>query len=315
MGSSTLPARAAASGLGPGLLRYSADVRTLCFCAAYYLATASAWAWTVEGVLGLRGLLASIYLTLAAFQGCIAVHNSAHCPPFASPVLNACWFMLISLWNGASATAYIPGHNLGHHRHLQTRSDAIRTSKVNSGSQLWNLLSYFPRVYPSIYKNDMSYFEAQRKLGRPIYAQFQRESLAIVCAYVSLALFGPLRFLALVLIPQVIAKAAIVTLNLLQHDGCDPQDGHNHSRNFTGPILNWFCLNNGYHAIHHMMPGKHWSQLPQLHEQRVASHNHPFLNCPDILGYLGRTFLAPWGRRTNYDGTPYVDPPLPPRAH
>ncbi|KAJ1635396.1 hypothetical protein T492DRAFT_902692 [Pavlovales sp. CCMP2436] len=43
----------------------------------------------------------------------------------------------------------------------------------------------------------------QRKLGRPIYAQFQRESLAIVCAYVSLALFGPLRFLALVLIPQV----------------------------------------------------------------------------------------------------------------
>lgn len=37
----------------------------------------------------------------------------------------------------------------------------------------------------------------------------------------------------------------IVTLNLLQHDGCDPQHRVNHSRNFTGPILNYFCFNNG----------------------------------------------------------------------
>lgn len=44
---------------------------------------------------------------------------------------------------------------------------------------------------------------------------------------------------------QVLAKDMIVTLNLLQHDGCDPHSPVNHSRNFVGPILNFLCFNNG----------------------------------------------------------------------
>mmetsp|Transcript_28873 Transcript_28873/g.84645 ORF Transcript_28873/g.84645 Transcript_28873/m.84645 type:complete len:370 (-) Transcript_28873:103-1212(-) len=292
----------------PGrLLRYSEDMRTLFFAGAYFAATAAAWRvdWSQRSwaeVCCTCGLL-----TLMAFQGCVTVHNCAHCPPFVSSTLNSWWFLVISVWNGASATAYIPGHNLGHHKYLQSRQDVIRTSKVDHSYQLFNLLSYFPRIYPAIYKNDMAYFEAQRELGRPVYEQFRMDTAAVLTFYAVLGVLNFKSFFWIVLIPQVVGKDMIVTLNLLQHDGCDPEHDVNHSRNFTGPILNYFVFNNGYHAIHHMMPGKHWSQLKRLHDTKVAPVNHPSLDHPNILRYLFVTFVLPTPR-TNYDGTPYVNP-------
>lgn len=58
-----------------------------------------------------------------------------------------------------------------------------------------------------------------------------------------------------------------------------------------------------------MMPGKHWSLLPALHKARVAPHNHPSLNHPNILSYILWTYVVP-SRRINYDGTPYTNPGL-----
>ena len=37
----------------------------------------------------------------------------------------------------------------------------------------------------------------------------------------------------------------------------------NHARNFTGPLLNFLALNNGYHGMHHEEPGMRWSLLPR----------------------------------------------------
>jgi hypothetical protein len=81
-------------------------------------------------------------------------------------------------------------------------------------------------------------------------------------------------------------------------------------RNFTCPILNWFVCNNGFHTIHHLYPGWHWSRLPMEHEKRVKPQMHPNLDQPSMLGYTFRAFVLPaWagptcGRRW-YDGREY----------
>jgi hypothetical protein len=80
-----------AGALG-GLLRYRADLRTLSFCAAYFAATALAWQRDRAAASWSELVCTSAWLTLGAFQGCVAVHNSAHCPPFTRPDLNACWY-------------------------------------------------------------------------------------------------------------------------------------------------------------------------------------------------------------------------------
>lgn len=109
------------------------------------------------------------------------------------------------------------------------------------------------------------------------------------------------------LLPQLVGKYCIVTLNILQHDGCDPLDKYNNSRNFTSWLLNFLCFNNGYHTIHHLYPGKHWSLLIDEHNAKIKPFMHPNLDQPSLFAYMYRTFINP-GIRVVYDGTPMVLP-------
>lgn len=99
-----------------------------------------------------------------------------------------------------------------------------------------------------------------------------------------------MKYFLLLYLPQLWAKWAITTINLLQHDGCEmtSKEGsgrYNNSRNFTGWFLNWWCMNNGYHGIHHMQPAWHWSILKQKHEELVKPYVHPNLDQESILWY------------------------------
>jgi len=92
----------------------------------------------------------------------------------------------------------------------------------------------------------------------------------------------------LLYIPQLWAKWAITTVNLLQHDGCEmtSTDGagkYNSARNFGGSFLNWWALNNGYHMVHHMYPAMHWSILKDKHDELVKPKMHPNLYQESIL--------------------------------
>merc|ERR1712008_269590 len=100
------------------------------------------------------------------------------------------------------------------------------------------------------------------------------------------------------------------SINLPQHDGCPSpeEDRYNFARNFTGPILNFFTCNNGYHTIHHLFPGMHWSKLKQEHERIVKPRLHPPLDQPCLLKYIALTYVLPGGR-VMHDGSPYRMPP------
>ena len=53
-------------------------------------------------------------------------------------------------------------------------------------------------------KNDAAYFEAQRKLGRPIYKQAQVELAAWVVFQVALAAVDPYKWLFVFFLPQLL---------------------------------------------------------------------------------------------------------------
>jgi fatty acid desaturase len=116
------------------------------------------------------------------------------------------------------------------------------------------------------------------------------------------------KFLLYVLIPHQYAAWGIITMNLLQHDGCDENSEYNHSRNFVGKLVNWWTYNNGFHSIHHKHPGLHWSLLPQAHAEQIAPYIHPNLDQKSLLVYLWKTFVWP-AKRVTYDGKPYEPPP------
>ena len=134
-------------------------------------------------------------------------------------------------------------------------------------NNFFNLLLFAPTIFMKTNANDSAYFSAQRKQGRPIYRQLRAEMCVYVGLQIIIAYHDPWKWLMIFWIPHLLGKYGIITMNMLQHDGCDENHRFNHSRNFTDPFLNFVTSNNGYHTIHHMYPGKHWSRLKDEHEK------------------------------------------------
>ena len=292
------------------MLRERADLRTVLFVAVYFgLLT---YGFTQE-LTWTTGPALSIALCLMSFFCAVATHNTIHAPIFHSKSLNRLFQVVLTLCYGHPVSAYVPGHNLSHHRYTQTPRDIMRTSKLRFRWNLLNQLAFSTVVGPAIFKANIDYARAMRTQRPGWYRQFILEAIIYVSFLVGLLVLDWQKFLLFVLIPHQYAAFGIMGINFVQHDGCDQNDPYNHSRNFSGKFVNWFTFNNGYHGIHHMHPSLHWSKLPEAHARELRPHLHPSLDRVALLPYLFEAYVWP-GKRMRYDGAPYVLEPESPDA-
>ncbi|MDI1482560.1 fatty acid desaturase [Polyangium sp. y55x31] len=287
------------------MLRYRADIRTLCFVAIYFALVAVQWV-TAPSALWIAIPLVALTCVFS-FLGAVATHNTVHCPVFKQRWANRAFQVVLTLTYGHPVSAFVPGHNLSHHKHTQTRRDVMRTTKVRYRSNLLNGLLFMPTVGRDVFLADMRYFKAMYRKNPPWFRQMILEATVFLGTMGVLLALDWKKFLIYVLIPHQYAAWGIISMNYLQHDGCDQKSEYNHSRNFIGKFVNFMAYNNGYHTIHHMEPGLHWSLLPAEHAKRVAPFIHPELDQPSMLVYLFRTFVWPAKRRM-YDGKPVEIP-------
>lgn len=286
------------------MLHNRADLRTLAFVATFYLLVAAAWLLPLP--LAGRALLFALTCWFS-FVCAIATHNAMHAPIFRHPLPERLLHLALTLGYGHPVSAFVPGHNLSHHRHSQTRRDVMRTSKARHRWHLLNLLFFVVRVGPDIMKSEGAWYRTMWTRDRAWFRGLLVEFAFLYAAYGVLLWLDWRLFLVSLFLPHKFAAWGIISMNLLQHDGCDDDSRWNHSRNFTGPVINWLGLNNGYHTIHHDQPLLHWSEIPRAHAELVAPHMHPALDQPSLPAYVWRTFVVP-GRRLRFDGTPVVLP-------
>ena len=285
------------------ILRYSADRRTLAVIGGWYGLLALQWNWDDKPVWVTVLLLA---LTCAgAFLGAVSTHNAIHSPVFQARWMNNLWQLVLTCTYGHPVTAYMPGHNLSHHRHTETRRDAMRTSKARFGWNLLNLLFFAVVVSRSIMRAEWSYVRFALHRRPRLARQFMLEMAVWLGFMAVLFFFNWKKTLLFVIVPHQYAAWGIITMNILQHDGTDTDSGYNHSRNFVGKVINWFTFNNGYHAIHHLRPTLHWSLAPEYDAKYVVPRMDPRLDEPSLAAYLWRTYGLP-GTRLRYDGKPVI---------
>lgn len=287
------------------LLRHRADRRTLAFIGAWYVLFATLFVADPSGWAFWLGLV-----TLASLSWVCAVitHNTVHCPIFVQKAHNRVFQVVLTLTYGHPVSAYVPGHNLSHHKFTQTPRDAMRTYKVRFNWNLLNLLTFFPRVAPGIVLGERAFVGAMRHQKPQWFRQLRIEQAFFFGVTAALLLIDWRRALVWWYVPHLWAAWGIISINYLQHDGCDETHPFNHSRNFVGRLFGWFTFNNGYHTIHHLHPGLHWSLLPEAHAREVVPHMDPRLDEPSIFVYCFKAFIWP-GRRRWYDGTAYRLPP------
>lgn len=299
------------------MLRYAADVRTLSFVGLYFATLTFTWLWLPSDVDALAALprttwlaIAGIYVVLCvtSFQGAVSTHNAVHAPIFKSRPMNKLWQVVLTLTYGHPVSSYVPGHNLSHHKHTQTTRDVMRTTKARFRYNGFNLLFFMLMCVPGIMRADSAYGKVMRKRHPRWFRQLVIEGVILMAIQIALFVVDWRKAIVLWLIPHLYAQWGIVTMNILQHDGCDQDSAYDHSRNFVGKVVNWFTFNNGYHTIHHMTPGLHWSLLPEAHAEKVAPHIHPNLDQKSLVAYIWRTFVL--GRRLTYDGKPYSPEPV-----
>ncbi|MCB9680107.1 MAG: fatty acid desaturase [Alphaproteobacteria bacterium] len=289
-----------------GVLRNRADVRTLGFAACFFALVVVQLVWRPP----LLGWGAPLWCAtcLFAFIGAVSTHNVIHSPMFTRPWMNDAWRVVQTLWYGQPVSLFVPVHNHSHHKHAQTRKDLTRTTKVRHRWQLVNLLTGI-QWQKAAARDSKAYFTEQARRGRKVARLFRVESVVLVVAYLALLAIDWKGALVYVIVPHQFGATCIRGINFLQHDGCAYDlDGYDHSRNFVGSWFNWLFLNNGYHTIHHMRPGLHWSVLADKHAELVAPHIHPALDVPDFGAWMWTHIVWP-GERRRFDGAPWEDMP------
>jgi len=241
----------------------------------------------------------SCYLALSA--GVIA-HNHNHTPTFRDRRLNGVFGNWLSIFYGYPTFAWVPTHNLNHHKFVNKAGDATITWRHTNKHNAVVAATYF--FVSSWYQSEpiRDYIQKAKEknpeLYRTIVGQyvfFGTTHLALFALAIALHGWrvGFLVWSLMFLIPAVFALWTIMLFNYIQHVHTDPWSDHNHSRSFVGPLLNFLLFNNGLHSAHHEMAGAHWSTLPDLH-RKLAPLIDPRLNEPSFwLFCLKNYLLAP----------------------
>jgi len=290
------------------LLRYNADYRTLSFIILYFLTAYAlfflypilSWAVIISGFL--------LCCTLA-FMMAVIVHNTIHSPIFTKKKWNKFFQIVLSFAYGHSVSAFVPGHNLSHHKQTQTNKDTIRTYRARFKWHLLNQLLFFFIIAPEIVQQEKQWAD-RMKIEKPSwYKQYKLEYYLVMTWKVFLLIYNWQAAVIFIWIPHIYATWGVLSTNMFQHDGCDENHPYNHTRTFKSFLLNFLTCNNGYHGAHHDKPGLHWSLLPAYHKNNIEPFIHPNLNRNSLLWYCIETYIWP-GKRIDYLGNPLTLPPL-----
>lgn len=263
-------------------LRYAADWRSLLLLALLIAIITTQWAGWAR-----HWLLQSLAAVLA-FAACVIKHNHIHCRTFLFSSWNRVFDHLLGFCTGHPTSAIISIHNERHHAAAQSERDCVRSSLVNFHFNLLNLFVFPLLAVRAVHRNKGSDL-ARWKLCRPsLYRRLVWERITLITAQTLLFVIDWRSTLLYVALPCIFGQWCIVAINLIQHQGCDHSSTHDHSRNFTGPVLNWIFLNNGFHTAHHLRPALHWSFLAEYHQREIAPFVSPELNERAVIPFLWR---------------------------
>jgi fatty acid desaturase len=191
---------------------------------------------------------------------------------------------------GIPASSIAASHIYNHHRHTNNDKDWMRSTLVSDYQGVMRLVRYILYV-----------LRLPRMMGRPNAADVPRqvlqntkfESKILLIFYVVLLLVFPIKSTVFYFSTRIAGLSILFILNLIQHDELEHEVGINRSRNFVGRWINTILFNNGYHAIHHLRPDAHWSELPQLHREFVSHLAKEELTQTSVLAFIFKKYLAP----------------------
>lgn len=217
------------------------------------------WWWLVAAV---QFIVAQFY-----FKGRFGLmfHCLCHRKTFRKPYQG--WIHSYITWIVCPLFGHAPegyfSHHLGmHHIENNTEEDTSSTMKYQRDSLRGFLAYFFTFLFVGV-KNTILYlyYRGRKKLymrltlGEYVYLVF-----CIAMCFVDLR-----ATLVVFIIPLLFARLVMMLGNWTQHsfiDSSNPDNLYTNSINCINTRYNSTCWNDGYHIIHHLRPGMHYTDMP-----------------------------------------------------
>jgi len=109
---------------------------------------------------------------------------------------------------------------------------------------------------------------------KKMYTKITLSEVCYVVAVIGLCFLNLKATLVVFIVPFVFARFVMMAGNWAQHAFVDPDEPDN---DFASNIIclntsyNHKCWNDGYHAIHHIRPGAHYTEMPVLFQQMLPN--------------------------------------------
>lgn len=247
------------------MLKKSKDMRTIFFLLSNTLIVLNLANLNFDSVDIVKYVFWLFIGVLGSITCCLINHNHRHNPIFKFHLLNRMTSVWISLLIGAPSTRLHLVHHFNHHHFYPTLEDWAHYKTCAKGSGIVRILTYLKNAISSMNKHRNELIDTQKKR-----TMILEERLSIFLFIAVMLLFSWKNFIFFILPVWFIGQMLLLTSNLLNHDFCPLDNSLNNSRDFVSKVENWLFCNNGLHTAHHLRPSMHWSELPSLHELKIA---------------------------------------------
>ena len=212
-------------------------------------------------------------------------HNQIHVSVFHSTFLNRVFDYIVAVFTGTSSNGVYIVHIVNHHKENNKEDDWGSTERFRNSFEVVNWLRY-------IFSTPLIFFRKKRQWlqNNPLSAIAKRstyESWLILLTYILMIVFSFESTILYIILPNMLVQLVLVSFNYFQHRNCDPYSKYNHSRNFTGNLLNLLTFNNGYHTAHHLYPLAHWTEYKEIHSNIKQKISDKFIE-ENLLVYFSK---------------------------
>ncbi len=166
-------------------------------------------------------------------------------------------------------------HHMGmHHVENNMEDDTSSTLRYQRDS-LKDFLHYVGRFLVLGFKDTFDYFFARKR--KKFYMRLTAGEIAFYLFCLAASLLNWKATLFIFIIPFVFARIVMMLGNWTQHAFVNPENLEDNTINCINTPYNKTCWNDGYHAIHHIRPALHYTDIPlefqknksQLAQQKI----------------------------------------------
>lgn len=160
---------------------------------------------------------------------------------------------------GHTPETYFVHHMAMHHVENNMLDDASSTLPYNRDS-IWGFTRYVLRFLFLGFRDTFMYLFSKKRKKFYVRLTFGEMSFFAFC--IAMCFVNLQATLWVFIIPFVFARIVMMLGNWAQHAFIDPSDPEENTINCINTKYNKVCWNDGYHAVHHLRPALHYTEIP-----------------------------------------------------